>query len=88
MLKLSFLLPLINAISIKLNQNTAPQNDCVWYSGTYGQVLTCQHGMVLTGVCGSGSNKDCGKYAHEIQCCPVSNWSSCNWIGGDYLVLL
>jgi hypothetical protein len=51
--------------SISLQTNTA-----TWYStNDWGKQLVCPNAMVLTGLCGSGQNKDCpNSMTNEIQC--------------------
>lgn len=44
---------------------------CMWISASYGDIVNCQPGWVMSGVCGSGYQSDCksGKYWYMIQCC-------------------
>lgn len=49
--------------------------DCSWIGGKYGSLVTCPGGQVMSGVCGSGKNADCGnkQYFYMIQCCDINS---------------
>ena len=48
---------------------------CHWVSAVYGDMIFCNPGEIMTGVCGSGYRSDCdhGKYWYMIQCCEAGS---------------
>lgn len=54
------------------NYSAKVGSQCAWISAqSYGQLVTCQAGWVMTGICGSGGKADCENETvfFQIQCC-------------------
>jgi len=58
-----------HAIKCCKQETLAQLGDCTWQNGNYGSFLTCPALKYLNGQCGSGRDKDCSGYTHQIQCC-------------------
>ena len=81
--------------SLSWTENPVEEFDahCLWKDGRWGESLICPTGYVVTGICGSGGNDDCGGWGsgvwHRVKCCKINPGlvpelgDFCGWVTHD-----